>query len=489
MRRLKKMALRKGNRVLAIRAMFVGGVLRLALCLSAFMVAEVAVAKSDLSAPPAMDKLTIVVPSETGTGWDRAAKAMKVTLQDENIVRRVEIVNYPGAGGLVGLSQFYTLYRGRSDVLMLGGLVMLGSALRDESAVGVRNVTPIARLTSDWGILVTKRDSPIQSVATMRDMLIADPSSVRFAGGSLGGPDQGLVWRIAQAIGVPLDQVTFLGRIARRRVPTTVIEGRAAVGLSGYSEFATSLADKQLRILAVAAPRRLPGIDAPTLRESGIDVVMMNWRGVFAAPGVTAVKQDRLSAMVGRMARSERWQGLLRDNHWTDNYQDGMAFGQFIDREQERWSAIVNPPARTTALTVPAARVSLDLKAQAMIIFVFLAVMTLAALLKWRLSQRRQQASELEVRLRELTSRVGQKPCDPGQLVKGGIDHDFSAWKLTMAESDVGWFMLRGLPMKEIANLRGTSERTVRQQAQSIYRKAGLDGRSDLAGRVLERFI
>ncbi|MBL7372644.1 hypothetical protein INQ23_25325, partial [Escherichia coli] len=60
---------------------------------------------------------------------------------------------------------------------------------------------------------------------------------------------------------------------------------------------------------------------------------------------------------------------------------------------------------------------------------------------------------------------------------------------LSHAEADIAWFMLRGLPLREIAALRGTSERTVRQQAQAIYRKAGLEGRSDLAGRVLERFI
>jgi DNA-binding NarL/FixJ family response regulator len=77
----------------------------------------------------------------------------------------------------------------------------------------------------------------------------------------------------------------------------------------------------------------------------------------------------------------------------------------------------------------------------------------------------------------------------PVLIVAEGISDDFKSWRLSEAECDVAWFMLRGLPMKEIAGVRGTSERTVRQQAQAVYRKAGLDGRSDLAGRVLERFI
>jgi len=70
------------------------------------------------------------------------------------------------------------------------------------------------------------------------------------------------------------------------------------------------------------------------------------------------------------------------------------------------------------------------------------------------------------------------------QLVNGlssAIKAKFDAWALTEAESDIGLLLLKGLSHKEVADIRQTSERTVREQARSLYRKSGLSGRADLA--------
>ena len=69
------------------------------------------------------------------------------------------------------------------------------------------------------------------------------------------------------------------------------------------------------------------------------------------------------------------------------------------------------------------------------------------------------------------------------------IDRQFDKWELTPAERDVALLQLKGLRHKEIADLRNTSERTVRQQALAIYKKAGLSGRTDLAAFFLEDLL
>lgn len=69
------------------------------------------------------------------------------------------------------------------------------------------------------------------------------------------------------------------------------------------------------------------------------------------------------------------------------------------------------------------------------------------------------------------------------------IERQFARWKLTPAESEVGLLLLKGLSHKEAAKARGTSERTVRQQARSLYLKAGLAGRSELAAFFLEDLL
>lgn len=69
------------------------------------------------------------------------------------------------------------------------------------------------------------------------------------------------------------------------------------------------------------------------------------------------------------------------------------------------------------------------------------------------------------------------------------IDRQFDRWSLSQAERDVGLLLIKGFSLKEIAVLRATSERTVRQQAQAIYRKAGVGGRAELSAFFLEDLL
>lgn len=444
-------------------------------------------------APPAprlhMDRLTLVVPAAVGGGWDITAKAMKSALEREGLVGQVSIVRYPGAGGLIGLSQFVAHDRGKDDILLIGGLVMLGAALRDEAAVTMRDVTPIARLTGDWDILAAPPTSSVHDVADIRATMARDPAKLRWVGGALGGPDQGLVYSVADRLGVSPDNIEYYARAGGRRVTQSLLEGRGDVGVSGYAEFGPYVASHALKVIAVAAPHRLAGVDAPTLRELGIDTTMMNWRAVFAAPGISAAQRDRLAGLVAAMAHSPSWHAQLGAEHWTDAYLDGMPLSQFIDREQTRWSDMINPPRRGGTFAVEqggrwSARANMISGLAALVV-----LLGVAAWMALGLRHRRRMTRELEKRCDALSAQLDLAPASAGAAVKTVIDGDFQEWRLSEAENDIAWFMLRGLPLREIADVRGTSERTVRQQAQAIYRKAGLDGRSDLAGRVLERFI
>jgi DNA-binding CsgD family transcriptional regulator len=71
----------------------------------------------------------------------------------------------------------------------------------------------------------------------------------------------------------------------------------------------------------------------------------------------------------------------------------------------------------------------------------------------------------------------------------GAIDQQFDRWGLSPAEKDVALLLLKGFSHKEVAQLRGRSERTVRQQALSMYRKANLSGRASLAAYFLEDLL
>jgi putative tricarboxylic transport membrane protein len=381
-------------------------------------------------------------------------------------------------------------YRNNPNALMVGGLVMLGSSMQDEAAVTLRDVSPIARLTGDWEVIAVPADSAIRTVADMREVMLTKPGSLRWAGGALGGPDQGVVWGIASALGVSLDDVPYFGKPGGHRVGEAVARGIYPIGVSGYAELEPFIRQGKLRVLAVVAPQRLAGIAAPTLRESGIDVSIMNWRGVFAAPGLDQVQQDRLVHMVEMMRRSSRWQSELTRERWSDTWLAGDQFTQFLNREQIRWSGVVNPPASAEAENLPLlVRVRPLVWLQTILAVIIVATTYLGIRLRMQRLTAEAQAAELERQRAEISKHIERMKASTVNLIREGVDEDFGDWNLSSAERDIAWFMLRGLPLKQIAIVRGTSERTVRQQAQAIYRKADLDGRSDLAGRVLERFI
>ncbi len=108
----------------------------------------------------------------------------------------------------------------------------------------------------------------------------------------------------------------------------------------------------------------------------------------------------------------------------------------------------------------------------------------------WRLlGAARRRARELQVALDGSRADVRRWRAEAGELLQGLgalIDRQFESWGLSPAEREVGLLLLKGLSMSEIAGARATSERTVRQQALAVYRKAGLAGRAELAAFFLE---
>lgn len=92
-------------------------------------------------------------------------------------------------------------------------------------------------------------------------------------------------------------------------------------------------------------------------------------------------------------------------------------------------------------------------------------------------------------RTRRESIRWRERYHDTIQGLSAAISEQFGRWELTAAEAEIAMLMLKGLGLKEIAELRGTGERTVREQARSVYRKAGVANRSALSAFFLEDLL
>lgn len=101
----------------------------------------------------------------------------------------------------------------------------------------------------------------------------------------------------------------------------------------------------------------------------------------------------------------------------------------------------------------------------------------------------RAAAADLGARLVTVGEDARRWRTEAKDLLQGlgaAIERQLVRWELTIAERDVALLLLKGLSHKQVAEMRGSSEATVRQQARGVYRKAGVEGRHDLAAFFLE---
>jgi DNA-binding CsgD family transcriptional regulator len=132
-------------------------------------------------------------------------------------------------------------------------------------------------------------------------------------------------------------------------------------------------------------------------------------------------------------------------------------------------------------------------------LLIFLSALTGIAFHWWQMMSERRRARALVRELAEAQAEVRRWTEDARRwneetetILRGlgeAIDRQFERWGLTPAEREVALLQLKGLRHRDIAELRKTSERTVRQQALAVYRKSGLNGRSDLEAFFLEDLL
>ena len=281
-------------------------------------------------------ELKILAPAAPGGGWDQTARAMQQALVQSGAAKSVQVTNIPGAGGTIGIAQFVNQAKGDGNQLMVNGFVMVGAILTNKSPVSLDQVTPIARLTSEYLAIVAPTNSPLKDAKELAAALKADPSKVTWAGGSAGGVDHIAVGLFAKAVGADPTKINYIPFSGGGEALAAIMGGKVTAGVSGYGEFEGQVKAGKLRVLAVTSPKRLEGVDAATLKEQGIDLDIANWRSVMGAPAITPAQRDALLKAIDTMVKSAAWKEVLKQKGWDDAYLAGDEFGAFLKQEQTR---------------------------------------------------------------------------------------------------------------------------------------------------------
>ena len=300
-----------------------------------------AVLAASLTAAYAQMDVKIMAPAAPGGGWDGTARSMQQALTAAGLSKNVQVTNVPGAGGAIGLAQFVNTAKGDASQLMVNGFVMVGSLITNKSPVNLGMVTPIARLTSEALVIVVPADSPIKDAKGLVDAMKADIAKVTFAGGSAGGVDHILAGLLAGTVGLDGAKVNYVPFSGGGEALAALLSNRVTAGISGWGEFEGQIKAGKLRAIAVTSAAKLPGNPTATLKEQGVNLELLNWRSVVAAPGITADQKKALVDLVDKLVKSKEWQDVLKQRGWDDAYLAEPAFGEFLKAEQTRVEGVL----------------------------------------------------------------------------------------------------------------------------------------------------
>jgi putative tricarboxylic transport membrane protein len=287
----------------------------------------------------AQPSLKMMIPANPGGGWDQTGRNLAAAMQSAKLVSGVQFDNKGGAAGTIGLAQFVNASKGDPNAVMVGGMVMVGGIILNKSPVSLSQVTPIARLTSEWEVIVVPANSPHKTMGDLVSALKANPGKVSWGGGSAGGTDHILVGLIAKEVGVDPSKINYVPYKGGGEAIAAILGGHVTAGVSGIGEFAEQIKAGKMRALAQSAPKKVEGI--ASLKEQGINVELGNWRGVFGAPGITPQQRDALVKLVKSATETPAWKATLDKLGWEPWFLGGDQYKKFLEEDTKRVAAII----------------------------------------------------------------------------------------------------------------------------------------------------
>ena len=316
---------------------------RFTLTRRATMAAVSAVAMVALAAPSTadaeemVDSVHFLIPGGAGGGWDGTARGTGEALTRSGLVGSASYENMSGGGG--GRAIGYLIENAESN---FGTLMVNSTPIVIRSLTGVfpqnfRDLTLVASIIGDYAALVVAADGPIEDMTDFVAAFDADPDATAIGGGSVpGGMDHLVAAMVMQAAGADPIAVSYVPYDGGGPTMAGLLAGEVAAVSIGFSE-AVELAEAgEVRIIGVTAEERVDAFpSAPTMIEQGIDATFVNWRGLFAAPGLPEDRLTQYQDLIAAMYDTAEWEEVRARNGWVNIHHSGDDFYAFLESQEE----------------------------------------------------------------------------------------------------------------------------------------------------------
>lgn len=288
------------------------------------------------SASELMPRVHFLIPAGPGGGWDGTARGIGEALQKSGMVEDVSYENLSGGGGGRAIAKLIETAERQQNTLLISSTPIVVRSLQGIFPQSFRDLRVIGSVIADHTAILVKADSPFDSFRELSAAYNRNPGDVKVAGGSVrGSTDHFVIARALQLGGGNPRSVVYVPYDGGGKAMAGLLTGETTALSTGLSEAIEMHRAGEARILAITAPQRLPEIPGvPTLMEQGIDFSFANWRGFFAAPGLSAANYNQMINTVASVTETEAFEEVRKRNGWTRLSLTDQAFYVFLEAQE-----------------------------------------------------------------------------------------------------------------------------------------------------------
>lgn len=302
---------------------------RLGVALAAAAAAFASVTASSQSFPAR--PMEMVIHTNPGGGQDIFGRLLaEINMREKLLPQPFTIVNRPGGSGTLA-STFLKSKRGDPYFLLsTSTTIVLALAHRPDLGLGLDIYTPLALFGFDLQSVTVPVDSKFATFKDLIDAARREPNSIVCGIASATGTARLLLYHLEKEAGARFKYVSFK---SGSDAMAAVMGNHVQLTTENVSEVLGAVEAKRLKILAVPAERRLPGLpEVPTMKELGYNIHVGGGRGFSMPAGVPKEAAAVMEAALERAHKSAQWRDYSTKNMYEDTYMGSAAFTQYLAR-------------------------------------------------------------------------------------------------------------------------------------------------------------
>jgi putative tricarboxylic transport membrane protein len=275
----------------------------------------------------------LVAGAPAGGGVDRTIRLMQKIMQDSRLIDvTTSVLNKGGGGGAIAWA-YLNQHAGDAHYLSIITPSLLTNRITGSSTLAHQDFTSLALLFGEYLGFAVKSDSDIATARDLLDRLRNNPASLSIAIGTTF--NQVGVAMVAKSAGIDIKKLKIVSFKAGAESTAALLGGHVDVVASSPANLAALLEAGRIRVVAMAAPQRLPDVYAnvPLLRDFGVDAVATNSRGVIGPKGMSEAQATYWEAILAKLTQTAEWKIALDRFFFASTYMNGAASRRFWDSQ------------------------------------------------------------------------------------------------------------------------------------------------------------